>query len=204
LQSSLNFLPVEAGINAYWNSREISAEQLLDLQQRTAVSMQLHDHYRFGEALGLLHYLQALQEEGTLNERRLAFEATIASGIESLESAPVQPQIWLRLAHAGARVFWPAEDVTAAYRMAIYTGRVEPMHLMSRLALGYALVSVLDDEGIRLLRDQTVLAWQHRQREFAGALKDGSMDFRRIQAVLEQSHPDVLLEMEEALGDAVR
>lgn len=204
LNASLHYLPVDRAVKRYWNAGAMDPDERSAMQQRAREAISIHDHYRYASGLGFLLYLQALGAEGTLNERRLAFEETISLAADSLGAAPVQPEVWLRMAHAGSQVFWPANDVVAATKMANLAGRVEPTHLMSRLLLGYALLEYLEDESTRLLRDQTVLAWALRQRDFERALKAGSLDPERIEAVLVETHPDLLAEIKESLDGSAR
>jgi hypothetical protein len=88
--------------------------------------------------------------------------------------------------------------------MSIYTGRVEPVLLLSRLKLGFGLLAALDDEGKDLLRDQTLLAWQMQRPGLLRSLKRGDLNLLRIRSLLQQSHPDVIADLENELAGHVR
>jgi hypothetical protein len=204
LQASLNYLPVQSAIELYWINGEVPEAQLVSLQNRTLQSINLHPHQRYWEGLSLLHYLQAIQPDNSLSARREAYENTVSAATASLAMAPVQPQLWLRKAHAlNWLSFTPAATIQA-FKMSIYTGRVEPMLLIPRLVLGYTRVNAMDEEGRSLLRDQTLLAWRLRQRDVLRAIRQESLSFPQISILLSPSHTDVLAEMEEALAGRVR
>ena len=88
--------------------------------------------------------------------------------------------------------------------MAVYTGRVDPSLFMARLLLGMYYLPGMDQEGIALMRDQALLAWQHQPREVTKALKSGALPFSQIEYLLIGAHSDVLAEMEASLDGAVR
>jgi hypothetical protein len=204
LQATLRFLPVDAAIEAYWKRGELPPEQLQPLLQRSRESIALHPHHRYWDGLSFLYFLEGIDNKNTLSARRLAHEASIEAATESLKRAPAQPRAWLRIARSRSWLFFPPEQVISAFKMAIYTGRVEPTHLLVRLGLGYHYLPLLDEEGRELLRDQTLLAWRLRQREMILILKRGVLDFSLLRTTLSPSHDDVILEMEEALGGAAR
>ena len=59
--------------------------------------------------------------------------------------APAQPRTWLRIAQARSWLRYPPEQVIDALKMAIFTGRVEPSMLLTRLALGLAFQGALSN-----------------------------------------------------------
>jgi hypothetical protein len=204
LQASLHYLPVERAIDRYWLQGEIGPEQLLEYTKRARESAAMHSHPRYWEGLNLLHYLQATGPDRPLHERRQAYEDSIEAADRSLALAPVQPRLWLRKAHALNWLSFNADDALSALKMSIYTGRVEPVLMLSRLKLGYGLLGALDDEGKDLLRDQTLLALQMRRAELLRELKRGDLNLLRLRSLLQASHPDVIADLESELAGHVR
>jgi len=204
LQASLLFLPVESAIELYWVNGDVPDTRLEALQNRARQSIRVHDHPRYWEGLSLLYYLQADRAGNSLSDRREAYEQVVEAANRSLAAAPMQPQLWLRKAHALNWLSFTPAAAIGAFKMSVYTGRVEPVLLMSRLALGFSRVNALDEEGRSLLRDQTLLAWQLRQRDFMSAIKQESLNLVQVQNLLSPSHTDVLVEMEQALAGRVR
>lgn len=200
LHAAWLFLPVENAIQDYWIDGSLSAEQLSDLQNRTRAAIDVHAHARFWNALSLLHYLEGLQADVSLNRQRQSFEAAIAAANESLRLAPIQPRLWMRKAEALNWLAFRADPALSAFKLSVYTGRVEPMLSLARLRLGYDRLGSLDEEGRELLRDQTLLAWHMRQREVLVALERGQLPFSRVRYLLESTHPDLLAEIELALA----
>jgi hypothetical protein len=88
--------------------------------------------------------------------------------------------------------------------MAIYTGRVDPSLFMARLMLGMSYLTRMDEEGVALMRDQALLAWQLQPRAVTKALKSEALRISQIEYLLAGAHSDVLAEMEASLGGAVR
>lgn len=201
LLAYLQFLPVQkARVHLFASG---SDDQDLDgLITRGNHAIAAHDSYSFHSTMSLLHYLHGVDPDVSLNERRLSLDQSLASARESLRGAPLQPDQWLLLSQAGIRVFLPARELAAFFRMAIWSGRVEPTHLITRLQIGFALQAQLDEEGLGLLRDQVLLAWNLRQREFVTAIRNGQLSRERIAALLLVTHPDVLREMDDFLGPA--
>ena len=88
--------------------------------------------------------------------------------------------------------------------MAVYTGRVDPSLFMARLELGMAYLAQMDEEGISLMRDQALLAWQLQPRAISRALKSGSLPLTSIESLLGPAHTAVLVEIKESIGVSVR
>ena len=204
LQASLLYLPVDTAISNYWNKRETPSSQLQGLQQRAEDSIAIYPHYRYWDGLSFLYYLEGGDSSNSLNERRQAFENSIEAATVSLERAPSQPRAWFRIASARAWLKYPPEEVTAALKMAIYSGRVDPSLFMARLILGMSYLTRMDEEGVALMRDQALLAWQLQPRAVTKALKSEALRISQIEYLLADAHSDVLAEMEASLGGAVR
>ena len=204
LHASLLYLPVDTAISNYWDKRETPGSQLQGLQQRAENSIAIYSHHRYWDGLSFLYFLQGADEDRPLYERRQAFEHAIDAAAISLGRAPSQPRAWFRIARAKSWLKYPADEVIGALKMAVYTGRVDPSLFMARLLLGMYYLPGMGQEGIALMRDQALLAWQHQPREVTKALKSGALPFSQIEYLLIGAHSDVLAEMEASLGGAVR
>jgi hypothetical protein len=204
LHASLLYLPVDTAIKNYYASGEANPAQLGGLRQRAREAIAVHPHHRYYDGLSLLHYLTAADAGNRLYERRAAFEASIAAAEDSLERAPAQPRVWLRIAQARAWLRYSPEEVIAALKMAIYTGRVEPSMYLTRLALGLAYLPRMDGEGRSLMRDQVLLAWSMQRRDVARAVKSGELRMQPIESLLSGAHQTVLDEIREASGEPAR
>ena len=204
LQASLLYLPVDTAIKNYYDTRESPSGQLQGLRQRARDSIEIYPHHRYWEGLSLLYYLQAADSQNGLHQRREYFEQSIIAAEASLATAPSQPRTWLRIAQARAWLRYPPEEVIETFKMAIYTGRVEPSMFMTRLMLGLAYLPRMDAEGVAMMRDQVLLAWQLQPREVTRALKDRTLRFAGIEQLLSAAHGGVLSEIKESTGGAVR
>lgn len=198
--AAIQFLPVERSIRSYYQSRVISTEEIRTLIQRAAKAQSVEDYYGYHSGLSLLHYLQATAPDVSLFERRNELDQAISEAELALAGAPLQPELWLRLVQAGFGVFLPHDELAQSWRMAIWSGRVEPLHLLQRVQLGLALQPSLGPDGLDLLRDQILLAWNLNQHQFAQAMRQGRVSRKHVQFLLANTHPDVLADMEEVLG----
>jgi hypothetical protein len=204
LHASLLYLPVDTAISNYWDSGEIPLGQLKGLQQRASESIAIHPHYRYWDGLSFLYLLEGADTSKKLFERREAFEQSIEAAQISLGRAPSQPRAWFRIARAGAWLRYPAAEVIAALKMAIYTGRVDPSLFMARLMLGMSYLPVMDEEASGLMRDQAVLAWQLQPREVTRAINDGLLSLPRLEELLGGTHPVVIAGIKETVDGSVR
>ena len=198
LHASLLYLPVDTAINRYDDTQQVNNAQLTGLQQRAQESIAIHPHYRYHDGLSVLFYLQAIDQQRPLFERQQAFEASIEAAEASLDKAPAQPRTWLRIAQARSWLRYSPEQVIDALAMSIYTGRVEPSLLMTRLDMGFTYLPRMDGEATALLRDQLVLAWQMMPRDITRGIKSGSLDWVPVESLLSDSHPDLLQQIQEA------
>jgi hypothetical protein len=204
VRASLRYLPVDTAIARYWVGETIPADQLRALGARARESLELHGHYRYWDGLSFLHYLGGLDAGSPPLERRHALESSIEAALEAVGQAPMKPMTWLRIAAARASLKYPGDQVLAALKMSIYTGRVEPTMLPLRLELGYSHLGSMDDEAVILLRDQTLLTWRVQGSAFVRSIRSGAIRFSDVERVLAGSHNDVLEEMEEQLGKIFR
>jgi hypothetical protein len=204
LHASLLYLPVDTAISNYRESRSVPDEQLDGLQQRAQEAIEVHPHYRYWDGLSLLYYLEGIDAGNTLFQRRQAIEQSIEAAIVSLQRAPSQPRAWFRIAAARAWLMYPARKIIDPLLMAVYTGRVDPSLSMARLELGIAYLARMDEEGISLMRDQALLAWQLQPGAMSRALKSGSLPLTSIESLLGPAHGSVLVEIKESIGVPVR
>lgn len=200
LKSAWSYLPVEAAIRDFWNESTLESDRLTEMQQRAGPVVSENPNPRYWEGLSLLHYLEGAQPGMTLFDQRKALESSVQAAEASLMLAPVQPRLWMRMADAMDWLSFRPEPALDALKMSVFTGRVEPMLQLSRLRLGYSRVQGLDEEGLDLLRDQTLLAWKMRQSEVVKAIRQGDLQLLRIRFVLSTTHPDVLAEIEDSLA----
>lgn len=200
----MSYLPVERAIERYWAGVPLEADNLAAMQARAERVLHMHDHYRFHNGLSLLYYLQGIAPSGSLYERTQALEKALFHARQSLQQAPLQPELWLRIADGSGRLFRPRAEVVAAYKTAIYMARVEPTHLMARVQLGLALQYALDPEGTGLLRDQLLLAWNLRHGDMIRSLNAGTISMERIRPLLAATHPDLLAKIEADLASRGR
>ena len=201
LHASLLYLPVDTAINNYYKTRETPAGQLEGLQQRAQDSIEIYPHHRYREGLSLLYFLQAADMDKPLYVRRQAFEHSIAAAEASLDRAPAQPRAWLRVAQARAWLRYPPDEVIAAFKMAVYTGRVEPSMFMARLVLGLSYLPRMDAEGVAMMRDQVLLAWQFQRRQVIRAIRNKEIRMAPLEQLLAGAHDGIL---EEIRNGAVR
>jgi len=198
LHTSLLYLPVDTATNRYNETGQVNNQQLEGLQQRAKESIDIHPHYRYYDGLSLLYYLQAIDQQRPLFERQQAFEQSIEAAESSLDRAPAQPRTWLRIAQARSWLRYAPDQVIDALAMSIYTGRVEPSLLMTRLQMGFTYLPRMDSEASALLRDQFVLAWQMQPREITRQLKAGSIKQVAIETLLSDHDPALLQHILEA------
>lgn len=200
LAASIQFLPVERAISNYFKSSDTQASEIDRLVAQSELAAAHFDRYSYHSALSLLYFLQATSSETPLHIRRERLDQSIAEARISLAAAPMQPDLWLRIVQAGMLAFLPPDELAQNYQMAIWSGRVEPTHLLQRVQLGMALERSLDQDGLILLRDQALLAWNLRQGDLVGAVRNGGLSRTRLESLLRESHPDVVADMEQVLG----
>jgi hypothetical protein len=199
LSASLAYLPVDSALARHWAGQDLPAVQLRLLAERARRALGRHEHHRYHDGLSLLLYLLAQDAALADQERRRALEASLESAVEVVRRAPLKPMVWLRIAAARASLRHPAEQVVAALKMSIYTGRVEPALLPLRLQLGFSYLAGSDAEASSLLRDQALVAWATQPRAFIGSIRSGAVSFSAVENLLAGRHNDVLEQMETEL-----
>ena len=89
----------------------------------------------------------------------------------------------------------------SAFKMSILTGRVEPTLMLSRLELGFRQLPVMDEEAIRLLRDQALLTWANQKRPMQKRIESGHLNIKQLIELLSETNPDVIVGMESGLAN---
>ena len=196
LRASVRYLPVDTAISKYWADRKINVEQLDGLIERARESIALHDNYRYWEGLSELQMQSSQDMTKPLWRRRLALEQSVSAAEEMVKRAPANPRIWLRIARASAFLVYPEQQITAALKMSILTGRVEPTLMIARLELGLRYLPGLDEEAVSLLSDQVVLTWELHQRQMLQGIESGSLDFDLLREVLSGRNQEIIFSME--------
>ena len=196
LHASVRYLPVDTAISKYWADRKINVEQLDGLIERARESIALHDNYRYWEGLSELQMLSSQDMNRPLWQRRQALEQSLSAAEEVVKRAPAKPRTWLSIARASASLAYPEEQITAALKMSILTGRVEPTLMLARLELGLRYLPGLDEEAVLLLRDQAVLTWVVHRRQMLQWIENGSLDFNLLREVLSGRNQDIISAME--------
>jgi hypothetical protein len=196
LNASLRYLPVDTAIANYWKTSDFDYAQLGGLIARAEESIAIHDHYRYREGLSELQILRSQDMSLSFWERRQALEQSILAAFEAVKRAPAKPRTWLRIARAKEFLAYPAEEVIPPLKMSILTGRVEPKLMLTRLELGLRYLPVLDDEAVRLIRDQAMLTWASQKRPMLKRIESGALSLDLLREVLSESDQGIILEME--------
>lgn len=195
LRASFNYLPVDTAISNYWKTRQIDYAQLDGLIKTAEESIAIHDHYRYQAGLSELKILSGQDQGRSLWQRRQAMEDAITAAEKVVKRAPAKPREWLRIARAKEFLAYPADEIIPAFKMSILTGRVEPTLMLSRLELGLRQLPVMDEEAVRLLRDQALLTWATQPRPMQKRIESGHLNINQLRELLAESNPDVLREM---------
>jgi hypothetical protein len=157
--AAFRYLPVDIALDRYYADREIPTDRLLVLIDFARDAIERHDHYRFHDGLGQLHFLRGLDPHTPALERRPAYAEAEAEAVRSLQQAPAQPETWLRLATIRWILHDEPESIISPWKMSVFTGRTHSALYAQRVELGLAQRAFLDEEGLTLLRDQLLLAW---------------------------------------------
>ncbi len=196
LRAGVRYLPVDTAISKYRADWNINVKQLDGLIERARDSIALHDNYRYWEGLSELQMLSSQDMTRPLWRRRQALEQSVSAAEEMVKRAPANPRTWLRIARASAFLAYPEQQITAALKMSILTGRVEPTLMLARLELGLRYLPGLDEEAALLLRDQVVLTWVLHQRQMLQGIESGSLDFDLLREVLSGRNQEIIFAME--------
>ncbi len=202
LRASFRFLPVDRAIARYWKTETIPSAQLPQLIGTAEAALAIHHSARYWNGLSFMHYLYAIDDNSPSLARRPAFEKSLDAAVEVLKRAPAKPLVWLRLTRIHALLEHPPEQVLRALKMSILMGPVEPTLLLSRLQIGYYYMPMMDDDGLLLLRDQTLLTWKLQPREMANMLTKQQLDYSMLRELLADKHPEIMRQIEVRLEQA--
>jgi hypothetical protein len=196
LQAAVLYLPVDAAIDRYFETRELPVAQLDALAARAREAIDAHPHHRYLDGLSLLHYLQALDVSRPPGSRSEALHAAIGAAEGALRLAPAQPSTWLRVAHARSALREGREQVLPPLELSILSGRVDPVLVLPRLELGLRYLDGMTPEARSLLRDQAVLAWRLNDRALVQSVREGRVKVGALRTLLGPVGADVLAELE--------
>jgi len=196
LQASYRYLPVEIAIDRYFTTREISSDRLPVLMRYSREAIGYHDHYRFHDGLSILYLLRAQDLLTPALERRGAYEEASREARASLERAPAQSATWLRLALLRWILREEPEDILAAWKMSIFTGRKHSSLIIERMDVGLAHREFMDEEAIFMLRDQLLLAWRMHAGSLIRVLHARDRNLTVTRELIANTDPIALAEME--------
>jgi len=197
LQASIRFLPVEKAIDRYYATNEIPSDRLLVLIRFAEEALQKNDHYRFHDGLSILHLLRTVDINTPPAELRGAYVTAMTEAQESLKGAPSQPEVWLRLARLRWILHEETEDVIAAWKMSVYTGRGTATLFAQRVDLGLAYRAYLDEEAVAMLRDQMLLAWRLKPGALIQVIASRDRDLTLTGPLIGNNDPQALKEIED-------
>jgi hypothetical protein len=196
LQASYRFLPVDLAIERYYDDREIPSRRLLTLMKFARQAIGYHDHYRYHDALSLLHYLRAIDLRTPALERRDAYRLAEAEAVETVKRAPAQPEAWLRISTVRAILHEEADDVIETWKMSVFTGRTHSTLMVPRIDIGLPYLEFMDAETRSMLRDQLLLAWGLKPNDLLRVLKIRDPGLEKTHGLLGLSNPSEIGEME--------
>lgn len=196
LQAAYRYLPVEIAIGKYFSSREMPSDRLPVLIRYAREAIDYHDHYRYRDGLSILHLLRAQDVLTPVLDRRSAYEEAAQEARVSLSQAPAQSATWMRLALVRWILREEPEDIVAAWKMSIFTGRKHSTLIIQRLEIGLAHRSFMDDEAVSMLRDQLLLAWRMQAGSLIRLLYARDPQLAVTRELIGQTDPAALLEME--------
>ena len=196
LQASIRYLPVEIAIKRYYATREIPTDRLPVLISFSEQAVAHQDHYRYRDGLSMLHLLRAIDFKTPALERRDAYASAASEAEASLQRAPSQPSLWLRLARLRWILHEEPEAVIAAWKMSIFTGRSTVPLVTQRVEIGIAFRADLDDEAVAMLRDQLLLAWRLKPGSLIQVLASRDRELEVTRELIENSDPSALTDME--------
>ncbi len=194
--ASFRYLPVDIALDRYFESGEIPSDRLPVLIDFAHQAIASNDHYRFHRGLSVLHLLRAIDTKTPPIERRDAYIAAAAEARSSVQTAPAQSAVWLRLAYVSWVLHEEPADILAAWKMSIFTGRTDQSQFRQRLEIGIAHRMFMDEEAVAMLRDQIFLAWRGQPGILIGVLKSYDKSLAVTRPLVENSDPVAFREME--------
>jgi hypothetical protein len=161
-----------------------------------AQAIEYHDHYRYHNGLSMLHLLRALDVNTPALERIDAYRASEAEAMVTLQRAPAQPAVWLRLANIRWVLHDEPEAILTPWKMSIFTGRSDSSLFAERVEMGLAYREFMDAEATAMLRDQLLLAWRLQPGSVMTVLSLRDRGLSVTQDLIRDTDPVALAEME--------
>lgn len=141
-----------------------------NIKLKEAIEWNQNSHYW----LQLAHFFQALiySDEFKKNEYLALNSAADKANQNCLLISAVEPYVWYRL--AVNRFIVDEKDMTIEnlLKFSVYTGRIEPNLLISRLSFLARYIDSFDDELISLVKDQIRLAWLSQRQQLINIIID--------------------------------
>ena len=196
LKASIRYRPVDIAIARYHTDQQIPSDRLAVLINFTKQAIDYHNHYRYHDGLSQLHYLRALDVYTPALERREAYRLAETEAASSLQQAPAQPSVWLRLATVRWILHDEPEAIIQPWKMSIFTGRTHSSLFANRVEIGLAQREFMDQEAVAMLRDQLLLAWRTRPGTLIRVLARRDPQLAITSMLLTGTDPSALEEME--------
>lgn len=194
--ASVRFLPVELAIKDYYVSGDMPSDRLPVLIRFASEAIHFQDHYRFYDGLSTLQMLKAVDYRTPALERRPAYVSAMDSAEQALLRSPAKPAVWLRLASVRWILHEEPETIVEAWKMSVFTGRIQTDLLARRAEMGLAYFEYLDEEGKAMLRDQLLLAWRLRPNQLMPVFARRDRALAITRHLLEAVDPGTLSDIE--------
>jgi hypothetical protein len=196
MKASYRFLPVDIAIGRYYQQREIPSHRMQTLIGFARQAIEFHDHYRYHEALSLLHFLRGVDIRTPALERRPAYREAETAALVALQRAPARPETWMRVATVRSILRDEPEDIIQAWKMSVFTGRTHSTLLVPRVAVGVPFAGFMDAESRSMLRDQLLLAWELKPADLLRTLKQRDPRLEITRSLVQPANPTAFTEME--------
>ena len=102
----------------------------------------------------------------TTEEKSFALAQAQVAMEQSLALSPINPYTWYKLASARDNLGLSIESIQSAYKLSLYSGRVDPDIMTSRLEFGLLHLKTFDAETKDLWLKQIPIAYQFQADEF--------------------------------------
>lgn len=204
LGPSVAYLPVEKALSRHWSGEPIEPEQLSALAARAETILARRSVPRVHEGAAILRYFDAATPGHSPGERAMRLQDARAHTRASLASSPLQPAAWLRLAILRDALGETPARIADALALSVYSGRVEPSLLLTRLQWLLAYRQHIAAEDLRLLPDQALLTWHSQPKALLQAILSGDIAYAQLADILARHQPAALDAIDEALAPLVR
>ena len=196
LLASYRYLPVEIAIERYFTTREIPSDRIDVLIKFANQAIAHQDNYQYHNGLSMLHLLCALDLNTPAMERLSSYRAAEEEALESIEQAPAQPAVWLRIANIRWILHDEPADILAPWKMSIFTGRTDYTLIAQRIEIGLAHREFMDEEAVSMFRDQLLLGWRMQPGSVIQVLAGRDRTLTVTKALIQNTDPTALEEME--------